>query len=449
MPPDCVRGSILPFMSLRDLIKLDSAVNCRADRIYLHDVYSKHCLIAKARVALKLKMFKWLDSRNMYVENFEYQDRHCDLEPLGLLHRLKYVRRLAYYGGFLSNVELMQTVESIQANYLVDLSFYGMMGCDLDPIFRKQKLIQRIKIYNLTNITDTVMRCIASHFHFLREFTICDCPNVIFRGEAVLELCVSCPMLRVIRICSHHSLDAALLQIGTHCGSLEELHVSLCDEVRDHSLVPVLKGCHKLRVLDLSATSVTHVGFAQIAHNCNSLEDLELDIRCEDVSVVNGFGVLGSSLSSFAGWMYSGTAALSAKQWGSRMKSIYLTERAVTNELVTSIARYCCNLVDLEVFDRCGHLSDISLESLAVGTMHLQVLKINGGQNISDRGVVALSRGCTRLELLRLSSSTTLQSESILHLKVNCPRIQRIELKAFADFSLINKCVFVPGCAYF
>jgi len=79
----------------------------------------------------------------------------------------------------------------------------------------------------------------------------------LIEDEGLIKLCSACPGLRSLDLCYCWKLTEKSIKQLAQLSHLEELILTECSQITDEALVPVMQGCQKLLVLDLSQTAAT------------------------------------------------------------------------------------------------------------------------------------------------------------------------------------------------
>jgi hypothetical protein len=228
VPNNILRSEILPFLSVKDIAVLDSAVVNKQHRKSLHEVFAETELCGGLSVRLDAAAVFWLKIRKISLTSLTFKENITDKEVMQL-------------SGLLGNVRYIS---------------FGQC-------FR---------------ITDQSLALVQSQCKNLETLVIASCRNI--QETALLGLVAQCGARLLaldVSSCSRLS-DQCVATVAACCPGLEELHLGLCRGLTDAALQSVGAHCSRLRYLDLTdCVKLTSAGVEAVATGCPDLEGITLD----------------------------------------------------------------------------------------------------------------------------------------------------------------------------
>lgn len=182
LPVDVIRHRLLPFLGVKGLVRLDSAVCATTERFtFLTHLDS---LVLSDSQCCTTKAMRWLQMRNVFTMSLHLND-DSEMVMSAALPMLSKVSRLETYGELrhFNNETLRDLIESI--NSLTTVAFHSD-GC-----------LSRSYILN-----DDVIECLASHHPHLESIEI-DTPgtcNYLITDRSVNAIAVYCTELQSISL---------------------------------------------------------------------------------------------------------------------------------------------------------------------------------------------------------------------------------------------------------
>jgi len=260
LPDDIFRQELLQYLTVHDIVRLDSACMNHKYRPQLLEKISGVILTGDKDEYMKVSLYKWLGIRRIYWINMNLNfDRF--------------------------------TPSSIENDYMDQFRYSQhvvMKGVKRDDIamfiISHSTCLQSIGISpgNYFQITDDTLQSIAEHCTGLQSLSLNYCRLITDTG--LITISEHCPNLQSIKIYECHQITyASIISISTHCTGLQLLNLGRCHQIRDASIIPISEKCTGLKSLDVSYNRITDASLIAIAKNCTGLQYLST-YRCDGLS---------------------------------------------------------------------------------------------------------------------------------------------------------------------
>ena len=321
LPVEVVRDQVLPFLSLKDLVDLDTAACHQKSRRGFHQRLQGVTFDGNLTHKLEGSVLKWL------------KDRKCSLESI-----------------FLSQ----KTCDEMFVDHAA--AFVNTKYC----------------IFNDCKISNQGFEAFVNNCHNL-EYLRMECCGQLYSG-CIVYLSSRCVNLYALDIAfSHWVRDVDIVALATNCPHLQDLNMRGCDEVTNDSLIALGRHCSGLRLLCFtdSERSITNVGVAALAQGCPLLETLLIE-RCDFVDEKSLLPLVMNcqqlhSLSFYACRGISDEGFETMLPHMKAIKNLTLLQKNyfITEHMFSALAIHCTNLESLTVRD-CRYMTDAALQVSAL-----------------------------------------------------------------------------------
>ncbi|KAI3524475.1 hypothetical protein L1887_03131 [Cichorium endivia] len=224
-----------------------------------------------------------------------------------------------------------------------------------------------LSLWNLPSIGDDSLIEISKECHLLEKLDISHCPSISNKGiSAIAE---SCPNLSSLTIESCKNIGNETLQsVARHCPDLQSISIKDCPLVGDQGVATLLSSpTSVLKKVRLQSLNITDFSLAVIGHYGKSITNLSL-ISLQSASQ-KGFWAMGNA------------------------KGL----QSLTSLTVTS----------------CYGITDLSLESVAIGCGLLRQMVIKKCCFVSDKGLVSFVNSAQSLECLQLEECNRISQQGV------------------------------------
>ena len=339
VPRDVFVCVFLPYMTMTDLVKLDSALNCAvwADEI-------------RARV----REIVWSEDEVVTIGNMA--------KEAWFLSRSIYPINLRMFSG-MNDDEIRKKTEIAKFARIVSLSYCWMLSPRAVGSFLHA--CGRVSVLNLSfcTVNFTVLESISQHCPVLRRLILCNSQRLSCQGLcSVLEWCIYLEELDI-------SMSSGLSFIGTlevmeKSRGLSSLKMSGLKSVHNTTLIRLVRSVPDLTALDVSHCAHAIGGMALLPlSRCRALQ--YLNIACEHYlgTIDSWVTVLAKGCPELwhldmSGYTFLGDAGISAlAQHCQHLTSLSL-DRCLTinSSSLLILAEHCVALTEISCID-CPHIT--------------------------------------------------------------------------------------------
>ena len=270
LPDDMFKQELLPYLTVNDIVKLDSACLNHKDRSQLLEKINGVILLGDKNTFMKASLFKWLDIRRIYLINM-YLDFEDDNSFSSHMEN-NYVDQFRYT----QYVEMRESIRDDTAIFIIShcqclLSI--VIGYDDQPPYPQ--------------VTDHTLQSIAEHCTRLQSLSLRSCWEITDSG--LITISEHCPNLKSLKFYNCHQItDASIISISTHRTGLQSLDAVNCDQITDASIISISTQCTGLKSLNLyGCLQITDVSIISICENCTGFKELDVsDTAITDASLI-------------------------------------------------------------------------------------------------------------------------------------------------------------------
>ena len=338
LPDDMYRQEILPYLTVNDIVKLDSACMNHKYRPQLLDKINGVILLGDKGKSIKASLFKWLGIRRIYLINmnllFEDNSSLSSSIENDYVDQFRYTQHVVIRGPIYDDMPIFILSHSPCLLSIVISSIDYELSAD-------------------PQITDYTLQSIAEHCTGLQSLSLSCCEEITDAG--LITISEHFPDLKSLEFYNCHQItDASIISISTHCTELQLLTLERCRQITDASIISISTHCTELQSLNLRwCPQITDASIISISTHYNGLQSLHL-CGCFEI----------------------------------------------TDASIISISIHCTGLQSLNL-GRCHHITDISIILISESYTGLKELDIRYTAK-TDASLIAIAKNCTGLQNLRI-----------------------------------------------
>ena len=329
LPDDMFRLELIPYLSVDDVVRLDSACLNHKYRPQLMWKISGVILRGDKDKSVKASLFKWLGMRRIYFMTFIFDDENSFLSTMEnkSADQFKYIQQVVIRGSIRDDMVIFiishcpcllsiyigdhsqpspqitdQTLQSI-AQHCTRLQSLHLQYCDqitdagIISISTQCTGLQSLNLHGCSQITDTSVISISTHYSGLQSLNLFGCRHL--SDTSILSISTHCNRLKFLDLDFCHQIsdasiisiatyctgvqsldlgwctqitDACIISISIHCSGLQSLNLGDCHQITDASIISISKNCTGLQRLFVSFTAITDASLIAIAKNCTELQ---------------------------------------------------------------------------------------------------------------------------------------------------------------------------------
>ena len=412
LPDDMFRSELLPYLTVDDIVKLDSACLSHKYRPQLLDKIDGVILIGDKDKSILATLFKWLGLRGIYLIKINIVVSDFYLTPSSIennyVDQVRYTKQLVLRGPIRDDMAIFMISHCP-----------CLLSVDIGDTLQPDPLV-----------TDLPLLSIAVNCRGLQLLSLKMCRTITDLG--LITILVSCSNLTSLHLHGCHQItDASIITISTHYLRLQSLDLSRCHQITDASIMPITIRCTGLQSLGLcDCRQITDISIISMSTHCTGLQSLNLEgcgqitddsiisisIHCTGLQSLNLFGCNQST----------DTCVISISTHCTGLQSLNLGDcRQITDDSIISISTHCSRLQSLHL-KSCHKVSDVSIISISIYCSGLQSLNLDRCRQISDASIISISENCTGLEELCISE-TNITDASLIAIAKNCTRLHFLD----------------------
>ena len=336
LPDDMFNQELLPYLTVDDIVELDSACMNHKYRPQLLEKISGVILLGD-KDPIKASLFKWLGMRRIYlikmmfvVSDFNYltpssiENNHID--------QFRYTQHVVMRGDIIDDMAIF-IISHCPCLLSIEKSCYSRPS---------------------PKVTDYTLLSIADHCTGLQSLTLKYCGGI--SDDGLITIAEHCPNLQLIDLAVGLITDASIISISTLFPRLKSLNLESCQRITDASIISISTHCTGLKTLNLSCCQqITNTSIISISTLCTGLQSLNLHYcyQISDASIIS----------------------ISENRTG--LKTLNVAYTAITDASLIAIAKNCTRLKYLETY-HCNRLSSDELhrEFFSVSELRAVLLSI-------------------------------------------------------------------------
>lgn len=450
VPVEVFRGRVLPFLGMKDMIRLCVVKTMGESLIYKEiDVYIRDALSRSDEDLLltSKSAVSWFQRLGIHLQNLHLScgvtDNFLDdckwitnarALSLNCCTRLTSNRTAKFLLGCVQLERLDLTLCAVD---------YGLINtiCALTNL--TELSLAQVKSVSPTDICNILKKCTK-----LRSLSLHGCAQLTTIGITITA--AECSALEALDLSDiPHTGSSAINNMCVYATNLKQLNLSHCRSINPDAMARLAR-CSRLEKLDLSNLSfggigamcvhglsvscknltefkvnghkrITSQSIALLAFECRKLETLEL---CEtNVTDAALFGI-ADYLPNLKRLSLNSTQVTDAGIVAIAMRCSLLTSllvakcSALTDTSVVSVAQHCTRLQELSI-SNCGAVTDTALVELSYHCSALQVLDVSFCALLTDTGISVIARGCRDLRWLAMHNCPQIADVSIVEVYVH------------------------------
>eukprot|EP00698_Gefionella_okellyi_P007317 TRINITY_DN1782_c0_g1_i1.p1 TRINITY_DN1782_c0_g1~~TRINITY_DN1782_c0_g1_i1.p1 ORF type:complete len:536 (+),score=124.28 TRINITY_DN1782_c0_g1_i1:112-1719(+) len=321
----------------------------------------------------------------------------------------------------------IQRIDQVQYITIVERVFQPQDDVEINFATQFPNLREfTLRNYDLNNCTDAGVRRLATTCSQLRALRL-GISATFVRNDALVALSQHCKNLQTLQVRAAGITDTALISLAQNCRQLTELDIGDCYRITDEAMPALAYTCTRLRIVDLSFTSITDCGLYAFAacRELISLNALECNIRDRGAVTVHlaahckHLQVLGLSTP----FVDMELLARNAKE----LQSLYIFNAMELHELDLDVL--LTSYPTLRVLDMSGSPYSISLlvKQLVKRQVYLREVAFARCSSMNDEALVRLSAVSQCLVRVNLSG-TMVTSEALSILLNNCDMLESLSV---------------------
>jgi len=260
LPDDIFRQEILQYLTLDDIVNLDSASMNHEYRPQLMEKINGVILRGDQDISIKASLFKWLGMRRIYLIKMLFVVSDFNLTPSSIEN--DYVDQFRY------------TQHSVMRGPIRDdMAMFIISHC---PCLLSMD-IGETTFLTTPEITYHTLQSIAEHCTGLESLSLSDCREITDSG--VITISEHCTGLQTLNLQGCHQItDASIISISTYCTGLQSLNLLECLQITDAGIISISTHCTGLQSINLGGCyKITDVSIISISTHCTGLQSLNLE----------------------------------------------------------------------------------------------------------------------------------------------------------------------------
>lgn len=366
-PAEVFRSVVAPFLTLRNIVDLDSAVTNKKFRKLLSDCV--HGLVIQSDIYINLKAAQWLRDRKCLPAALRFVKTTPSVLKLlaAIVHK---VQSAEFWGcAALAACDMMEFLQHCGQLTELELTFFPNVEKVVREVARLCPNLQKLDISLCRGITDTDVIDLVNGCHHVRHLDIMS--SLLISDRAVCAVARGCRQLQCLRIhCGDSISDSAVIELAQHCKYIQALTLRNGKILSDGSVVAVAENCAYLSELDVfGCDTISDVSVLALARHCP-----RLCIIC-----------LGCCFT-------------------------------ITDESVMALARACPLLTDIDL-TICFNITDVAVVEVAKRCRQLERIGLMSCHLITAVSLLALLQHCEKLRTVEV-----LEKEA----QFSCPECQAV-----------------------
>ena len=429
LPIDFVGATILHYLDIKDIVRLERACCSKASHQHFLDLIPHSPAIElSSSNHTDIACFEWFSLRRCKIKSL-----NINLPGNNLALHVKQLQVGIVNLSFEDNVT-MDCCNNLFNSHLIcqvkRLRIYGVHNEEVvEQLSRLTGNIETLHISGSFKFRDWLSKDILSRWK-LKELSIY---NSVVSVSIITLIGQTCTELTSIALDCSTADDAVVMAIAQHCPKLQLLVFYAFTPVTCKFLLVLSE--YKLPLKELYIDLIPNIPTADIARRCSHalscirrLNTNNLQQNNQDAKIILPY-MTGLNIVRFKNVIGSYMPLLA--QYCSKLTTIHVHKG---NYPVSDILSLCSAnplLQELMVFATDGvGLTDTVLIELIHACPHLHTLYLPNEINISDIVILALSEHCPQLQFLVIRNSTQVTERAVLHLLQCCHKLTRLGLSS-------------------
>ena len=422
LPVEVFRDQILPFLSLKELVRLDTATCSRKTRPRHLECIQGGMLIGNLNHEFDSGELAWLYQKKLSLQNVYLKVGVMDTSVAGYSAVFAKSKNCIFSTTIMTNEGMvifanncpgLESLTFKSHQYMSDDSVaYLSTHClklqsldiwmnnrDVDMVSKQCKHLHTLNLSDSGSINNDALVSLSANGKGLRSL------NVSWRqavtNVGIYALAGGCKLLEVLILdnCNYITY-AAVMDVLIHCTLLHTLSVVSCQGLTREGFTELIPLCKSLKVLKLSGDLLaSEQSLIILAAHCAKLESLSI-LRCTfatDVAIISLVQQCTAlcTLDLDMGECWRSTADVAIEQF--------------------QLATHCSNLRNLDL-TLCSMLTDASINELSQNCNELVSLSVLGCPRVSVAALTNLLRNCPKLQYLGFNQFTNSSYEALAEL---------------------------------
>jgi hypothetical protein len=282
LPDDMFKQELLTYLTVDDIVNLDSACMNHKYRSQIMEKISGVILLGDKNECMKASLFKWLGMRqinliNMHLDFEDDNDSFSSEIENDYVDQFRYTQHLILRGAIIDGMAiliishcpcLLSMAFGDYCRPYSEISDHTMQSIEVHC-----KGLQSLSLNNCRGVTDTGLITISNQCTGLQSLDLCDCNLII--DASIISISNHCTGLQSVNLCGCDNItDASIISISIHCTRLQSLSLFFCNQITDASIIIISENCTGLKELFVSYIAITDSSLIAIAKNCTGLKYL-------------------------------------------------------------------------------------------------------------------------------------------------------------------------------
>lgn len=278
-------------------------------------------------------------------------------------------------------------------------------------------------------LDSVILNLMSAYWATILELKLRGCR--LLTDASVKAVTESCRNLKDLDVSGLELITASSVQhVVGNCASIEQIHLADCLSMPDEALEILSTSCRQLGLLDLSNNPlVTDAGLAAIAVGCLRLHTLDLG-GCRHVTdhglqiIASGFSELTAVSFNELNDCVTEVGLRSIIDVSSKLMILRMRRMATDNCLAVAACR-CNQLRELDISD-CPAVTDVGLQ-LVSNCRYIEIFRAENCITLTDIGVQSLALGCPFLRLASLSGCVAITDVGITGFGDMCQKLEHLD----------------------
>ena len=290
IPDDVFKQDLLQYLTIYDIISLDTACTSHIYRKELMNKLAEVTLVGDIDHESSIELLEWLQKKKIYLQNLTI-DQVISHTCRRTRNKRKIMMDISTLMKFCTGLTLRD--ENIQDDdiellsssaYFSHLKSVSIIGCRLITdksiylILTKCLQLQSFHIYHCDCIKSDTILSKCSDYPALTSLSLvnhCYCSLTPSSITALLQHCTGLTALNLTQ--NYHMNDSCIIPISCYCTQLKTLLIRDCRRVTDASITAVAQHCPWLQYVDLSGCdNLSGVSVMSLGQYCKRLTSLTL-----------------------------------------------------------------------------------------------------------------------------------------------------------------------------
>ena len=301
LPSSILLQGILPYLSVKDAVRFDSAVSDKSYRKELCQQITNYVNDQFNSKSIELKALEWLVLRGALITNLQYYDLWKPQSTTKLLELLNQIKpniinlslKISHNFGSCNIQDITSNFPTFPNLLALELSGLNRHTEEFESIWSRHQSLKRINLYgyldnplqinsycaNLIDfelhsvIYDSDIDALATYCPLLQR-VILTTSNEMFTNshvqllttETIVKLVSNCKYIIELNLCYFTQFDDyTITAFIPHSPSIQHLKLTGCEDISDISVNAIVKHCKQLQSIDITwCPLVTKAGYLHL-----------------------------------------------------------------------------------------------------------------------------------------------------------------------------------------